>query len=88
MTLVTRRGIANRCPHCGYQTDCVSSVGSGRKPGDGNLSLCFECGEWAVFGPDLRLRAPTDKEFVVIGEDKACRTARAAWVLTQRNRRA
>lgn len=47
------------CPTCGYVVDAASiAVGpeSCRPPSEGDISLCFKCGEVMVFRDDLSLR--------------------------------
>ena len=80
--------LENQCPHCGHRTDRARSVFGDHAPSENDLSLCFECGEWSVFGADLALRAPTDDEFAMIGEETDCRRARAAWVAIQQRTKA
>ena len=48
-------------------------------PEEGDVTLCFGCGEWCVFDYGMHLRKPTDKEFDEIGTDPDCMGARWAW---------
>lgn len=70
------------CPFCQYGFDLASSVKGGQKaPGDGDLTICIRCGEFAVFESKAPggLRKPTDTEYVTIGQDDFCQKMRAAW---------
>ena len=87
MTLKTSHVVENRCPHCNYQTDAASPVLVDCTPSENDMSLCIECGEWSVFGPNLKLRVPTDDEFTALAEDATFRRVRAAWVASRRDRR-
>lgn len=46
------------CPKCGYVADCAQGVGraANEKPYPGALSICFNCGDLAVFTDFLYLR--------------------------------
>lgn len=75
------------CPHCGYRHDAAAAVDDDeRGPEDGNLSLCFECGEWSVF-EDGNLRKPTDAEYLDFGTLPSIQKIRRAWVDMDRRRR-
>ena len=53
------------CPFCGLHHDAVSGVGADAVfPGDGDVTLCIECGEVCVFDGDADggLRKPTKLE--------------------------
>ena len=52
------------CPHCGKVNDCHSD-GRGGVPGAGDVSMCFGCGQPAIYvlaGGALELRKPTESE--------------------------
>jgi len=78
--------IISRCPWCGAKNDRASNAVPGEvvTPSDGDVSMCFYCGEWAVYDAALPAalaqRKPTDAEFIEIGEDPDCQKLRAAWV--------
>jgi hypothetical protein len=78
-----------RCPFCGSICDGASSLTGGTKPPDkGSVTLCIDCGEWAVFD-DVPggLRKPTDAEYDRIAVNEVCRKARFAWVLVDSRRK-
>lgn len=69
------------CPWCGKRNNRVTAVEHKAKPKSGDLTICIDCGEWAVFGfVPGGLRKPTDAEFVEIGTDDTCQKVRRAWV--------
>jgi hypothetical protein len=74
----------SRCPWCrAVNTRASNAVpGEAVAPTDGDASLCFYCGEWAIFDGD-RQRKPTAAEFIEIGEDPDCQKLRAAWAHMQ-----
>lgn len=80
-----RREIA--CPYCGRINDQhAHTVGVGT-PGDGDVGLCWGCGEPAIFvdGPyGLTQRRATDDERAEILADPEVRRAVAAIALAQR----
>jgi len=49
---------SNTCSHCGTILDSVTAVNDSEKslPQEGSLSICFTCGNLAVFNPDHSLR--------------------------------
>lgn len=62
-----------QCPHCQYTNTCHAGV-HGSTPGDGDLSLCWQCKYWSLFvsvDGVLRLRKPTLEEAADILEDPA-----------------
>ena len=66
----------SRCPHCKHKLDGAFSVNSEEKkisPGD--VSLCGRCGEWALFGPDLKLVKPSAEILARIKRDRTCQIA-------------
>lgn len=67
------------CPWCGRSMDRMSSVNADAVPEEGDVSLCFGCGEWCVVDNGMHLRKPNDKEFEEIGTDPDCMKARWAW---------
>lgn len=54
------------CPKCGYVADCAQGVGraASEKPYPGALSICFNCGDLAVFTDFLYLREIEPEELV------------------------
>jgi len=74
----------SHCPWCNRLVTRTSNANQNETvaPVDGDATLCFYCGEWAII--DLSLpnwqRKPTEAEFIEIGEDPDCQKARAGWV--------
>jgi hypothetical protein len=78
----------NTCPHCGYRTTKASlECGPVSSPTPGAVSLCLRCGEWSIFDQQLKLRKPTDDEFMEIAEDEDLRRLRMAWVALDQERK-
>ena len=75
----TTRLPADACPYCGHPLDAASSRDPQARPSPGDETLCIECGEWLVFGDELRLRKPSDDELVKIGLDPDAQLVRRAW---------
>lgn len=71
------------CPFCGAKHDRTTSTrGNDVVPADGDLMLCFDCGEWIFYvddGNDGRFRKPTDLEYDEIATDPECRQLNEAW---------
>jgi hypothetical protein len=49
------------CPWCGYGFDCATSPAAKSGPKEGDVSVCFNCGELAQFNTDLTLRKCDDE---------------------------
>lgn len=54
-----------RCPHCDHKLDAATSVEGESAPGPGDVTVCFYCTAFLVFGDALTLRLMTTDE---IGE--------------------
>jgi hypothetical protein len=67
------------CPWCGRNLDRVSCIDGEDVPEEGDISLCFGCGEWCVFDNGMHLRKPNDEEFEEIGTSPECMQSRWAW---------
>jgi len=79
------------CPFCGYKAEAASCVtDNGKKPNDGDISMCFRCGEWAVFASfvDGGLRKPNSKEYDYIASDEKMAFIRKAWLDLKEKREA
>lgn len=62
---------ASACPACGYQVDRTSSTaGEAISPRPGDVSLCANCGDIAVFDDTLRVAriSPADLRKVMASE--------------------
>jgi hypothetical protein len=59
------RVVPSPCPFCMRAHDAASLYGADvRPPEPGDMAVCLECREVAVFDGDLILRKPTDAELV------------------------
>jgi len=50
------------CPSCNYEVDTHEGVNHSDKPSPNDLTICFKCGTWNKFGPELQLLALEDAE--------------------------
>ena len=78
------------CPHCGYRLDRASDVsGAGQVPGDGDLTLCIECGQLAFFDASVPggLRRVNVAEQVELLQDVRVLQIRMAWRALDAKRR-
>lgn len=59
-----------RCPHCDSLIDIGEALGNADKaPEEGDLTVCDNCGELAVFNNELVLRKPTPNEILKLCTD-------------------
>jgi hypothetical protein len=65
-----RRVPKSVCPICFTALDAASGVGGDLVPSEGDVTVCLECGNIAVFTVDLRLRVPTEEEFSQLKHDR------------------
>ncbi|MGO8241284.1 hypothetical protein ELH77_19165 [Rhizobium ruizarguesonis] len=76
------------CPFCGTAHELASSVVEPGEepalPGDGHVTLCVRCGEWAIYASDAPggLRKPNDEEYSMLADDPRVRAIRKAWAET------
>jgi hypothetical protein len=77
------------CPFCRAPHEVASCVGADKLPKDGDLSLCFNCGEWGIFTDKVpgKLRKPTDDEYARIAASPTAKLARMAWGQVDERRR-
>ena len=53
------------CPNCMSRIDSATSAfGDKARPGPGDLSVCFYCGQPMMFKDDMRLRLLTEQEYL------------------------
>jgi hypothetical protein len=79
------------CPQCGQMHDEVAEL-DGKvevEPKDGDMTLCFKCGQWGIFDSRSEggLRAPTDFEILAIAGSRQCRQITEAWHKVMRERK-
>jgi hypothetical protein len=69
------------CPFCRARHDAVTLASGGKQdvPVEGDVTLCFTCGQFCVFDATGGLRVPTPGELVVINADPRVRKARESW---------
>jgi len=81
--------IDSRCPFCRKANDRQMNTQSKRRPEDGDWSLCFSCGEWAVYQLDGHdnVRKPTWPEYQLIAASPELRKAREVWVYVKQQQR-
>lgn len=64
---MTTRTAKLTCPGCGVGLDGHDGVTVNGPPADGDVTICFDCGEIAVFDAGVtRLREPTNDEMLDI----------------------
>jgi hypothetical protein len=84
---MTGHVLNSRCPWCkAVNTRATNAVpGETVQPVDGDVAMCFYCGEWSIYDMAARhrQRKPTEDEFIEIGEDPDCQKVRAAWTHMQ-----
>lgn len=76
-----------KCPHCGALHECVSNAQGERPPSPGDVTLCFDCGEWCVFDDKLELAKPDDGLMIEIGSNPECYMIRASWLAFNADRK-
>jgi len=58
----------NICPVCGHKLDtCVEDEKA--KPENGDITLCFYCGELLIFSEDLKIKSITEEQFKLLDDD-------------------
>jgi len=69
------------CPNCGAQHDVAGTINSDDRPSDGDVSLCVQCGEPAIFDFSLpgNMRKPTIEELEHIAADPDIERMKRAW---------
>lgn len=77
---------ATTCPFCGQNNEAVTPPEGGRGPQDGDFSMCFTCGEWAIFDSRMSggMRKPLFPDYMKIATSPKMRQMRDAWVETMR----
>lgn len=46
------------CPTCGVLLNKATPVGHEQRPGPGDVTICFQCGEILLYGENLELKIP------------------------------
>jgi hypothetical protein len=60
-----------RCPHCGKWLNAVSTLEGPVPPSEGDLTVCFGCGEALRFDAELLLRKITAAELAALDPEEA-----------------
>jgi rubredoxin len=68
----------NKCLVCGYRFEAASGMTHDHKPGEGDISICLNCGAALIFNKDLSLRFPTPEEKAYITMDRDVLNAQIA----------
>jgi hypothetical protein len=74
----TTRTDPDVCPACGKLNDAATPIGSGNKPGPGDVAVCIGCASVVIYDKDLRLRRPTGREMRQLAKDPRVAVGRAA----------
>jgi hypothetical protein len=75
------------CPFCGACHDAVTAAPSNTDryyPEDGDVSMCIDCGRFAIYDSRLELRKPTRQEQRELDRDKRYRGMVTAWKTIRR----
>jgi hypothetical protein len=78
------------CPFCRQHHDAAThAYRQDYLPADGDVSLCFGCGEFCVFDDKAfgGMRKPTKKEQRTFARDKRLQELRDAWETVKRQRK-
>lgn len=77
-----------RCPHCGKRCDCASNTESDHQPGDGDATLCIDCGKWGFFDAKVKggIRKATASEAVELVTNTHMFRVKLAWSMIDRKR--
>jgi hypothetical protein len=70
------------CPHCGKTHELSTAIDGGRGPKSGDISLCIDCGNWAVYVVGMghvMQRIPNGKEWEEINNSIPARQLKRAW---------
>ena len=61
----------NTCPYCNKKVDAVttSNKDNPRQPQEGDLTVCFDCGNISVFGHGMKMRPCRDEDLENASED-------------------
>jgi hypothetical protein len=82
--------IQSYCSYCGKLHDRTSAVAPKGKyrrepmPEEGDITLCFDCGEWSVYDSQGQLRKPTEQERIHLRNDIIASQVHEAWERSRR----
>lgn len=77
------------CPHCDFRHNRVAAAdprNGDDQPADGDVTLCFRCGEFCIFDDDIKggLRKMNAVEANEINNDPDFVSVQAAWHSVER----
>lgn len=78
---------ATLCLHCGYLLNKTANPFSDALPAEGDFTMCVGCGNFLVFGKDLKLRLPSSLEASEIEASPNARELKKAWKRNELERR-
>jgi hypothetical protein len=79
-----------KCPHCNHKIDAdTPTPGVDGDAKEGDVSICFHCGEWGIFGPGAEtiLRPTETQRNEVMSDEDARQTIFKAQMLIAGQRR-
>lgn len=77
---MTTHKVNQICPHCSYRCDSAGDLGrDGKAPGPGDVTLCIDCGYFAIVTDDGGLRAPSFQECCDLANNREAMRVRFAW---------
>jgi hypothetical protein len=80
------QNLEHRCPHCKQLNTKVRAVNDADVlPEDGDITMCFVCGDWAIFERG-RARRPTKDELADIQKHVLCQEMVKGWLAMQLQR--
>lgn len=59
--IISKNSDAHRCPTCNTSLNAATGVDTDAKPENGDISICFGCGEILTFNDDLTLSKISEK---------------------------
>ena len=73
------------CPWCGRVNDMAGNIENDCRPKDGDVVMCIDCGQWAVFERKAkgRCRKPTKAEGYELAENPDVQGLKRAWARLQ-----
>jgi hypothetical protein len=84
MTANANRVSKSRCPTCNEVLDAATrSDGGDAMPSAGDYSVCFYCGSFLTFLPDMQLRLLSVEEVAALDDETRIAMVRAREVTTR-----
>lgn len=70
----------HQCAYCGKPRDGLINMEADTAPAAGDASLCTLCGNWTIFGSDLKPRTATSAELATLSADPMAQRLRADYL--------